>query len=187
MFQANSEEKGQAVPIRSLCARRRRRVERTRPQTSLKLARAGLISPVPTRNLVRAKPLRLSSPIEGYSTLPLLKTQSALPRYRIARGSHAVRSIKRRRETGLVGCGIEKSIRSQIKAHPGPGIPRCPRRRCVRRLRRLLQLAALRVRSNDFKELEIVVLRHELAILRRQRKRPVLTAVDRLFLASTLR
>jgi len=43
------------------------------------------------------------------------------------------------------------------------------------------------VRSNDFKELEIVVLRHELAILRRQRKRPVLTEVDRLFLAAASR
>jgi hypothetical protein len=37
---------------------------------------------------------------------------------------------------------------------------------CYLVLRRVLQLAALRVRSNDFKELEIVVLRHELAILR---------------------
>ena len=58
---------------------------------------------------------------------------------------------------------------------------------CYLVLRRLLQLAALRVRSNDFKELEIVVLRHELAILRRQRKRPVLTTVDRLFLAAASR
>ena len=58
---------------------------------------------------------------------------------------------------------------------------------CYLVLRRLLQLAALRVRSNDFKELEIVVLRHELAILRRQRKRPALTTVDRLFLAAASR
>ena len=58
---------------------------------------------------------------------------------------------------------------------------------CYLVLRRLLQLAALRVLSNDFKELEIVVLRHELAILRRQRKRPVLTTVDRLFLAAASR
>jgi putative transposase len=58
---------------------------------------------------------------------------------------------------------------------------------CYLVLRRVLQLAALRVRSNEFKELEIVVLRHELAILRRQRKRPVLTAVDRLFLAAASR
>jgi transposase InsO family protein len=58
---------------------------------------------------------------------------------------------------------------------------------CYLVLRGLLQLAALRVRSNDFKELEIVVLRHELAILRRQRKRPVLTTVDRLFLAAASR
>jgi hypothetical protein len=58
---------------------------------------------------------------------------------------------------------------------------------CYLVLRRLLQLASLRVRSNDFKELEIVVLRHELAILRRQRRRPVLTTVDRLFLAAASR
>src|SRR5262245_13160636 len=58
---------------------------------------------------------------------------------------------------------------------------------CYLVLRRLLQLVALRVRSNDFKELEIVVLRHELAILRRQRKRPALTTVDRLFLAAASR
>jgi hypothetical protein len=32
-------------------------------------------------------------------------------------------------------------------------------------LQRLLQLAALRFRSDEFKELEIVVLRHELAVL----------------------
>ena len=58
---------------------------------------------------------------------------------------------------------------------------------CYLVLRRVLQLAALRVRSNDFKELEIVVLRHELAILRRQRKRPALTTVDRIFLAAASR
>ncbi len=39
---------------------------------------------------------------------------------------------------------------------------------------RLLQLVALRVRSQEFKELEIVVLRHELALLRRQVARPEL-------------
>jgi hypothetical protein len=58
---------------------------------------------------------------------------------------------------------------------------------CYLVLRRVLQLAALRVRSNDFKELEIVVLRHELTILSQRRKRPVLTAVDRLFLAAASR
>jgi hypothetical protein len=36
---------------------------------------------------------------------------------------------------------------------------------CYVVLQRILQLAVLRVRSNDFKELEIVVLRHELAIM----------------------
>jgi hypothetical protein len=39
---------------------------------------------------------------------------------------------------------------------------------CYVVLRRVLQLVALRFRSNAFKELEIVVLRHELAVLRRQ-------------------
>jgi putative transposase len=58
---------------------------------------------------------------------------------------------------------------------------------CYLVLRRLLQLAALRLRSNDCKELEVVVLRHELDILRRQRKRPTLTTVDRLFLAAASR
>jgi hypothetical protein len=39
---------------------------------------------------------------------------------------------------------------------------------CYLVLRRVLQLAVWRLRSNDLKELEIVVLRHELAILRRR-------------------
>jgi hypothetical protein len=58
---------------------------------------------------------------------------------------------------------------------------------CYLVLLRVLQLAALRSRSNDFKDLEIVVLRHELAILRRQNGRPAMTTVDRLFLAATSR
>jgi putative transposase len=58
---------------------------------------------------------------------------------------------------------------------------------CYLVLRRVLQLVALRCRSNDYKELEIVVLRHELAILRRQTRRPALTTVDRLFFAAVSR
>jgi putative transposase len=54
-------------------------------------------------------------------------------------------------------------------------------------LRRVLGLAAMRVRSNDFKDLEIVVLRHELAILRRRTRRLALTWTDRLFLAAASR
>ena len=58
---------------------------------------------------------------------------------------------------------------------------------CYLVLRRLLQLAALRFRSDEFKELEIVVLRHELAVLRRQLARPELSPPDRVFLAAASR
>ena len=55
---------------------------------------------------------------------------------------------------------------------------------CYLVLRRGLQLAALRFRSSEFKDLEIVVLRHELAVLRRQVARPDLRPADRVFLAA---
>jgi putative transposase len=58
---------------------------------------------------------------------------------------------------------------------------------CYLVLRRLLQLAALRFRSDQFKELEIVVLRHELAVLRRQLARPALSPSDRVFFAAASR
>jgi len=49
-------------------------------------------------------------------------------------------------------------------------------------LQRILQLVSLLFRSADSKELEIVVLRHELAILRRQIPRPAFRPADRWFL-----
>jgi putative transposase len=52
---------------------------------------------------------------------------------------------------------------------------------------RVMALVLLCFRSSDFKELEIVVLRHELAVLRRQVSRPALAPTDRAFLAATSR
>jgi putative transposase len=54
-------------------------------------------------------------------------------------------------------------------------------------LRKLIELMLLRCRSERFKELEIVVLRHELAILHRQVGRPVLRRADRALLAAASR
>ena len=58
---------------------------------------------------------------------------------------------------------------------------------CYGVLRWILQLAALRVRSDECKDLEIVVLRHELGILRRRTRRPAMTWTDRLFLTAASR
>jgi putative transposase len=52
---------------------------------------------------------------------------------------------------------------------------------------RLMALVLLCSRSSDSKELEIIVLRHELAVLRRQVSRPVVRPADRAFLAAVSR
>jgi transposase InsO family protein len=54
-------------------------------------------------------------------------------------------------------------------------------------LQRVLQLVGLLCRSSEFKELEIVVLRHQLAVLRRHVGRPPLRQADRFFLAAASR
>jgi putative transposase len=54
-------------------------------------------------------------------------------------------------------------------------------------LRFVLQLLLLSLRSEEFKELEIAVLRHELAIVRRQVARPSVQPADRAFLAAASR
>ena len=58
---------------------------------------------------------------------------------------------------------------------------------CYVSLRWLLEFVALHARSREFKELEIIVLRHELAILRRTTRHAPITAVDRMFLAAASR
>jgi putative transposase len=54
-------------------------------------------------------------------------------------------------------------------------------------LQRVLQLFFLRFWSTGSKDLEIVVLRHQIAVLRRQVRRPVFRAADRLFLSAASR
>jgi putative transposase len=54
-------------------------------------------------------------------------------------------------------------------------------------LRFVLQVLLLSLRSEEFKELEIVVLRHELAVVRRQVARPSVQPADRAFLAAASR
>lgn len=54
-------------------------------------------------------------------------------------------------------------------------------------LRRLLGLLAVRRQDEADKDLEILVLRHQVAVLRRQVKRPILRASDRAFLAAASR
>ena len=54
-------------------------------------------------------------------------------------------------------------------------------------VRGLLSLVVLFGRSSGSNELEILVLRHELAVLRRQSGRPKLTRADRAFLVALSR
>jgi len=54
-------------------------------------------------------------------------------------------------------------------------------------LQRVLQLVCLRFRSTASKDLEIVVLRHQLAVLRRQGRRLAFRSADRVFLAAVSR
>src|SRR5437762_6875536 len=51
----------------------------------------------------------------------------------------------------------------------------------------LAAAAGIRFRSREFKELEIVVFRHELAVVRRTTSRPSLVAADRVLLTAASR
>ena len=54
-------------------------------------------------------------------------------------------------------------------------------------LRKLIELVALRARSAEYRELKIVVLHHELSVLRRRVHRPDLRPANRAFLAAASR
>ncbi len=54
-------------------------------------------------------------------------------------------------------------------------------------LRRLLELVVIALRSEEAKEVEILVLRHQLCVLKRQVKRPDLKPHDRAILAAASR
>ena len=54
-------------------------------------------------------------------------------------------------------------------------------------LARVLSWLALDARSDAAKDVEILVLRHEVAVLRRHHPRPALTRVDRAFLSALSR
>jgi putative transposase len=58
---------------------------------------------------------------------------------------------------------------------------------CYVAIQRILQLVFLLLRSTEFKELEMVVLRHELAVLRRHVHRPAFRPADRAFLTAASR
>jgi putative transposase len=77
---------------------------------------------------------------------------------------------------------------------PYPPSPMKPRSRhlvilslCYWFLRRVLELAVLALRSEDAKEIEIMVLRHQLHVLNRQVRRPGLKPHDRALLAAASR
>lgn len=54
-------------------------------------------------------------------------------------------------------------------------------------VRRVMELVVLTFQSRDAKEVEILVLRHELEVLRRQHPRPCLESKDRALLAALSR
>ena len=59
--------------------------------------------------------------------------------------------------------------------------------RCYRLVRLIVDLLVLRGRSDQSKDVEILVLRHQLAVLRRQTPRPRFDRTDRAFLAAFAR
>jgi putative transposase len=100
--------------------------------------------------------------------------------------------VRKPRRCWAIGVGVPVEARPAPRRFIGCRGPFLPEEATILvslnlALRRVFELALLRCRSQDFKELEIVVLRHELAILRRQHGRPTLDPADRVFLAAASR
>src|SRR5262245_26986614 len=75
--------------------------------------------------------------------------------------------------TVITSCGVQKSDSCKIAALFSVRGGVVLLSICYVAVQRVLQLVFLLFRSAEFKELEIVVLQHELAILRRHVRRPV--------------
>jgi hypothetical protein len=96
-----------------------------------------------------------------------------------ARGVHKLSREARCRRVGWLGGRLASALPSSEAAGAH-----------VVRLRRRLPAVCARLvlaRSDRSKDLELLVLRHELSILRRQARRPQLTESDRLLLAALRR
>jgi hypothetical protein len=96
------------------------------------------------------------------------------------------RTTRQALSSASIPCGVRKFDVRKIGAFLRGGVVLLSV--CYVAVLRVLQLIFLLSRSAEFKELEIVVLRHELTVLRRQAaRRPAFRSADRLFLAAASR
>ncbi len=117
------------------------------------------------------------------------RTHSGRARCPGSLGTSGTRTSERRQGDGVpLPVGRRNSIDAHVPGWRVGGALGQSRAACSSPLyvavRRLLELVVLGRRSETDKDLEIVVLRHELAVFRRQVKRPVFRVSDRAFLAA---